>query len=78
MVCGKTAAVNSLTAADFSPSFPPPPTRGQATAGINCRRAANTDGAKHHLTTGGKAAAVFATMSQVDSRLRGNDKKGRE
>ena len=31
-------------------SFPPPPTRGQATAGINCRRVANTDGAKRHLT----------------------------
>ena len=38
-------------------SFLPPPTRGQAAAGINCRRVANTDGAKRHLTIGGKAAA---------------------
>ena len=29
-----------------TPSFPPPPTRGQATAGINCRKAANTAAAK--------------------------------
>ena len=40
-----------------SSSFPPPPTRGQIAAGINCHRAANADGAKRHLTTGGKAAA---------------------
>ena len=39
------------------PNVIPVPIVIPAQAGINCRRAANTDGTKRHLTIGGKAAA---------------------
>ena len=53
-------------------SFPPPPMRGQATAGINCRRAANTDGAKRHLTGRGFYIPVIPAPAYAGAGYGGN------